>query len=424
MKEKSLQRVLVFVPPRRSFGSKGHMSTGAVVSYVAPGSGATAAETPLALLPKANSIDLVFDPADVFITAIEPPKLSEGKLRLALPNMLEDRLLADPTDCHFAFNIPRGGTGTTTIAAMPRMPVAVIDRGVLTHALDACAEAGYRVRAAYSEIYTVPAPAAGVLSVRVDRGRGVARSATHDGFAFDLEGDDVPAALALAIRQLGVRRIQVYGRETAKLSAMASTLNVQVDVAPSEVDLGSIDGAVNLLQGSFAQAGMLGSLMPLAGRAAGLRGASLKVPLIWSAIGATVAIAGMNAYWLKLESESKALKQQMENAFRTNFPESTAIVDPVLQTKRQLNDLRARAGLPSANDFSVLNARTALLLTAAPLGSVTAIDYRDGALKVKFKGGIADNPAFQNTLRAAGVQQGLAVRFEADGSARITAAGS
>jgi len=39
---------------------------------------------------------------------------------------------------------------------------------------------------------------------------------------------------------------------------------------------------------------------------------------------------GMNAYWLKLESESKALKQQMENAFRTNFPESTAIVDPVL----------------------------------------------------------------------------------------------
>ena len=37
---------------------------------------------------------------------------------------------------------------------------------------------------------------------------------------------------------------------------------------------------------------------------------------------------------------------------------------------------------------------------------------------------MADNPAFQNTLRAAGVQQGLAVRFEADGSARITPAGS
>ena len=400
------------------------MSTGTVVSFVAPGSGGAATETPLALLPKAGSIDLVFDPADVFVTAIEPPKLSEGKLRLALPNLLEERLLADAADCHFAFNIPRGGSGTTTIAAMPKMPVAVIDRGVLTHALDACAEAGYRVRAAYSEIYTVPAPAAGVLSVRADRGRGVARSATHDGFAFDVSGNDIPAALALAVRQLGVRRIQAYGREAGRVGALADALKVQVDVAQAEADLGSIEGAVNLLQGSFAQGGMLGGLMPLAGRAAGLRSASLKAPLIWTAVGAAVAIAGMNAYWLKLEAESKALKQQMENAFRSSFPETTAIVDPVLQTKRQLNELRARAGQPSANDFSVLNARTALLLSAAPLGSVAAIDYRDGALKVKFKGGMADNPAFQNTLRAAGVQQGLAVRFEADGSARISSAGS
>jgi general secretion pathway protein L len=424
MKEKSLARLLVFVPPRRSFAAKAHMSTGTVVSFVAAGVGGSSGESPLALLPKSASIDLVFDPTDVFVTAIEPPKLSEGKLRLALPNLLEERLLADPADCHFAFMVPRGGTGSTTIAALPKMPVAVIDRAVLTHALDACAEAGYRVRAAYSEIYTVPAPSAGVLSVRIDRGRGIARSATHDGFSFALSDAEVPPALALAVRQLGVRRIQAYGREAASISPLAAALNVQVDVAADAVDLGSTEGAVNLLQGSFAQGGMLSNLMPLAGKAAALRNASLRAPLIWTGIGIAVALAGMNAYWLKLESESRALKQQMENAFRANFPETTAIVDPVLQTKRQMNDLRGRAGLPSANDFSVLNARTALLLTAAPLGSVGAIEYRDAALKVKFKGGLADNPAFQNTLRAAAVQQGLAIRFEADGSARVTAAGS
>jgi hypothetical protein len=127
MKEKSLQRLLVFVPPRRSFGAKGHMSTGTVVSYVAPGSAAAAAETPLALLPKAAAVELVFDPADVFVTAIEPPKLSEGKLRLALPNLLEDRLLADANDCHFGFNIPRGGTGsTTTLLAPTRAPAPMV----------------------------------------------------------------------------------------------------------------------------------------------------------------------------------------------------------------------------------------------------------------------------------------------------------
>lgn len=424
MKERSLHRLLVFVPPRRSFGAKGHLSPGSVVNFVAPGPGGTSGESPIALLPKAVALDLVFDPADIFVTAIEPPKLSEGKLRLALPNMLEDRLLADAADCHFAFNVPRGGSGSTTIAAQPRMPIAVIDRGLLTRALDACAEAGFRVRAAYSEIYTVPPPSAGVLSVRVDRGRGVARSATHDGFSFELSGDEVPAALALAVRQLGIRRIQAYGREAARMNSLGAALNVQVEASAAEADIASIEGAVNLLQGSFAPSGMLGALMPLAGRASALRGKSFKVPLIWTAVGAAVALAGMNAYWLKLESESKAVRQQMENAFRTSFPETTAIVDPVLQTKRQLNDLRARAGIPSANDFSVLNARTAVLLSGAPIGAVGGLEYRDGALKVRFKGGMGDNAAFQNTLRAAAVQQGLSIRFEADGTARVTAAGS
>ncbi len=216
MKERSLQRLLVFVPARRSFGAKGQLSSGSVVTFVAPGPGGTSGETPIALLPKTAALDLVFDPADIFVTAIEPPKLSEGKLRLALPNILEDRLLADAADCHFAFIIPRGGSGSTTIAAQPKMPVAVIDRGLLTKALDACVEAGFRVRAAYSEIYTVPAPSAGVLSVRADRSRGVARSATHDGFSFELGGEEVPAALTLAVRQLGIRRIQAYGREAAQ----------------------------------------------------------------------------------------------------------------------------------------------------------------------------------------------------------------
>jgi len=420
MKEKSVQRLFVFVPPRRTL-PKGQIGTGTVVGFVGPGG--TSGETPIALLPKAAWLDLVFDPADVFVTAIEPPKLSEGKLRLALPNMLEDRLLAEATDCHFAFNVPRGGTGTTTIAAQPRMPVAVIDRGVLTRALDACAEAGYRVRAAYSEIYTLPAPAAGVLAVRAERGRGVARSATHDGFSFEL-GDEAPAALTLAVRQLGIKRIQVWGRDAHRIAALGEPLGVQVDVMQGEPDAASAAAAVNLLQGSFAPSGMLGALMPLAGRAAGLRGAALKAPAIWLGIAALVAIAGMNIYWLKLEAEARALKQQMESAFRTTFPETTAVVDPVLQTKRQLSDLRARAGLPSANDFSVLNARIAQLMSIAPIGSVTGIEYRDGALKVRFKGGMADNPAFQNTLRSAGVQQGLAIRFEADGTARVTPAGS
>jgi len=421
MREKSAQRLIVFVPPRSSMAGRSQLASSTVVDYVATSGDSPRGQTPIALLPKASAVDLVFDASDVFITEIESPRLSEGKLRLALPNMLEERLLADPADCHFAFRTTRGGSGNTAIGEQPSMPVAVIDRGLLTRGLDALAESGYRVRAAYSEIYTVPPPAAGVLSVRVNRGRGMARSGVHDGFAFDV-ADEVPPTLSLAVRQLGIKRIQAYGKEASRLEPLATGLNVQVEVHADEVDLASTEGAVNLLQGAFAQGGMMASLVP-GGLLPAISARSLRVPLAWTAAAVIVAIAGMNVYYLKLDGESKAIRGQMEASFRSNFPQSTAVVDPIEQTKRQLSDLRSRAGIPSANDFSVLNARTALLLSIAPVGSVAGMDYRDNALKVKFKPGTGDNPALQNTLRSAAVQQGLAIRFDGDGSARITAAG-
>jgi general secretion pathway protein L len=419
MKEKSAQRLLVFLPPRSSMAGRSQVASSTVVDYVAAGGDRASGETPIALLPKASSVDVVFDASDVFITTIDPPKLSEGKLRLALPNLLEERLLADPADCHFAFRAPRsGGSG---VEDAPKMAVAVVDRGLLTRALDALTESGYRVRAAYSEVYTVPPPSAGVLSVRVDRARGVARSGVNDGFAFDL-GEEVPPTLALAVRQLGIKRIQAYGRDASRLTRLADGLGLQVDVHADEVDMASTEGAVNLLQGAFAQGGLMGSFA-LGGLSPALTARALRVPLAWAATAVVVTIAGMNIYYLKLDGESQAIRSQMEASFRSNFPQITAVVDPIEQTRRQLSDLRSRAGIPSANDFSVLNARTALLLSIAPVGSVASMEYRDNGLKVKFKPGTGDNAALQNTLRSAAVQQGLAIRFEGDGSARITAAG-
>jgi general secretion pathway protein L len=417
-KEKVAQRLLVFVPPSRVL-AKQTLASSTVVSYVAWGgtAGPQAGEAPVALLPKAAMVDAVFDTADVFVAAIDAPKLSEAKLRQALPNLLEDRLLTDPADCQFAFDLPRQ-SGTTTIAQQPKLAVSVIDRGLLTRALDALGAAGYRLRAGYCEIYTVPAPAAAVLSVRADRGRGIARSGKHDGFAFDLDASEPPAALLLAVRQLGIKRLQAYGREAAIVAGHAAALGVTVDVMNREVDESAVDGAVNLLQGTFAQGGML-SRAGLPKISAG----SLRAPLIWTGVAAAVLIGGMNAYWLKLESESRALRSGMETSFRSAFPEATAVVDPVLQTKRQLGGLRSRAGIPSADDFSVLNTQAAQLFSVAPVGAIAGVEYRDGSLRVKMKPGNTLDAGMQNALRAQAIQQGLTLRFDADGSARLSPAG-
>jgi general secretion pathway protein L len=431
IKERSVRRVLVFVPPARAQAGRAALSPASVVRFAAlPAAGpAETGESPIALLPKAAQVDLVFDPGDVFTGAIEAPKLSDARLRQALPNLLEDRLLSDPGDCQFAFT-PPAASGDTTVAAAPKLPVAVIDRGVLTRARDALhGGGGQRARAAYSELYTVPAPDAGVLAVRADLGHGVARTGRHDGFTFDLGPvepgagpGDPPPALSLAVRQLGIRRLVVYGGDAPRLVALGRALAVEVVDAGRPLDFDATAGAVNLLQGAFAPTGLFAGLLANFGGGV-LRPAALKWPAIWAAAAIAVYVIGMNAFWLKLEGEGRAIRTQMESAFRSAFPEATAVVDPVLQTRRQLGGLRARAGQPSADDFSVLNAQAAQLMAGAPLGSVTGVEYRDGVLSVKFKPGTGQDAALQNALRTQAIQQGLGVRFDADGTARLAPAG-
>ncbi|HEX7156534.1 MAG TPA: type II secretion system protein GspL, partial [Burkholderiaceae bacterium] len=365
MSAPSARRLIAFLPARRNLpatGGKAALGPSTVVSYLAFESAAMrprSGETPITLLPKAAAVELVFDAADVLVAEASAPRMSEPRLRQALPNLLEDRLLADPADCHFAFSVTEAAGAQAAASgseAGQKIAVAVIDRGTLTRALDAFVQAGYRPRAACSELYAVPPPAGGVLTVRADRGRGVARTALHGGVAFDLDGE-APAALLLAIRQLRARRIQAYGRDAPKLVRLAAQLGVAVDDAQQDASPEALQDAVNLLQGPFAPAGRFSFASGIAGAA--LRSGAWKAPTAWAGVCAVAYIAGLNAYWLKLDAESNDLRAGMQSAFRNAFPNQRSVVDPIAQTEREVNALRARAGLPSPDDFSVLNAQAA-----------------------------------------------------------------
>jgi len=416
----TFQRLLAFVPPRRALlegGGRGALSAATVVGFggidasLQPSS---AGDAPLSLLPRASTIDLLFDVSDVFTSVVEAPRMSESRLRQALPSLVEERLLSDAADCHLAYVIDAPATGTA--GAPMRIAVAAIDRVTLTRALDAASEAEVRPRSAYSAVYSIPAPASGTMSVRLDRGRGTARTDEHSGFAFDLD-DEPPAALVLAVQQLGVTRIHAYGRDSAQLLRFAPLLGVEVIDLKRHFDAASTSQAVNLLQGRFAPSGRLG--MPTV--AALLRSGRLKPVLAWAAVWMVIFLIGLNAYRWKLESEAGVLRASMQTAFRSAFP-GEAFVQPVPQVRRHLRELRARAGQASPDDFSVLNAQAAQLLSSAPVGSLAGVEYRDAALTLKFKPGAASDAGFQNTLRAQAVQQGLELHFDADNSARLVPA--
>lgn len=404
-KEASAARLLVFAAPHRTLAA-GKLADSTVVSFIAfdKAGAPRQGSSPIALLPRTGRLELVFDCGDIHQSMIPAPKLADSKLRQALPNLLEDRLLADAADCHFAY-LPAG----------TELAVAVVDRALLTRWLDVFAAMGERVRAAFSALYMVPAPADATLHIWVDRGRGTARTGAHEGFAFEFDAATTPAALQLAVQTRAVSRIVAHGPEAGALVRAADALGVPVVPAQSPVHAAASADAVNLLQGAFSSRAFLGDtgMSRLSWR-------SVRAPAAWLGIAAAVFVAGLNIYWLKLKDEQGDLNQRMKTAFQSAFP-GAEMVDPIRQTQSQLLNLRARAGQSSATDFTALNAQVAQLFASAPVGIVSGVEYRDLALRVKFKS--PPDPQLQNRLRAQAVQQGLQLSFDAEGAARITAAG-
>lgn len=52
-----------------------------------------------------------------------------------------------------------------------------------------------------------------------------------------------------------------------------------------------------------------------------------------------------------LEGQKQKLNAAMESRFRAVFPDAVAVVDPSLQMRRKLAELRHGAGLPDDGDF-------------------------------------------------------------------------
>lgn len=401
-------RLLVLLPPAHRSGRTAPDGSLRVRTLAIAGTRVDAGESNLSELPRSVRLELVFDAADVHLATIEAPRLSDAKLRLALPSLLEDRLLGDPADSHLAYAPRREADG--------RLRVAAVDRGWLTRVLDACAEANLMPRSAWSALHLLPVPTEDTLGLRVSGGHGLLRTGTTEGLSFDIAGD--VALLGLALTQAKARRVRVYGDSLAA-AALPWPAAVEVQDARAELDLAHGGEPIDFLQGAFARGGWLARAS--GGRLPHLSLRALRTPLGWAGVAALAAIAGLNLHWLKLGAEAKALRAEQGAAFRSAFPRETALVDPLAQTRRQLAELRARAGQPSPDDFSVLNARAAQLLVAAPVGSLTGLQYRDGSLKLAFRPNALD-PGLQNTLRANAVQQGLDLRFEPDGTARLRVA--
>lgn len=361
-----------------------------------------------ALLPKADRTVLVLAEADLSWHEIDIPKAPPARLRAALAGVLEDALLEDDSQLHFAL-----GAGA---AAGRRGWVAVTDERRLRRALDALEQGGRTVDRvvpaaepgawrghfhAWSQAdadgatvsedehpwLTLAGPQ-GVLSLRLAGGLARARlAAVAAGDAAALAAVRWTAAPAAAVAAEHLLNAPVVLRSDAAraLEASQSGCNLrQFDLAARH-------------RGSRALVGGLRQFMSASWR-------PVRVALV--ALLA-VQLLGLNAYaWTQRQALS-AKREAMDQLLRTAHPGVKVVLPAPLQMQRETDRLRAVAGRPGPGDFeSLLGAAAAAWPDGA--GPSAALRFEGGKLTLTAAWPEPQAQQFRERLRALGYGAELA----------------
>jgi general secretion pathway protein L len=333
---------------------------------------------------------------------VELPKgtgAGSPRLRAVLEGLLEDQLLDETDQLHFAVQPQaRGGQSAW---------VAVCDRAWLRGCLQLLESAGRAALRVVPEF--APAGAPQLTAMGETDAPLLVASGEEGVLALPL----APASLALLPAE-GIARVA----EPA-VAAQAEQLLQQpftLQQAPQRW-LQAAHSPWDLAQGEFASSGRARALKRLATRWSDLWRAPQWRPARWGA-AALVALnlIGLNAWAWKERSALQSQRESLARTLTTTFPSVKVVVDPVTQMEREVALLRQRAGVASGRD---LESMLAALAQAVPPGvTVGAMEFNGNELRLR--GLPVDPAALGANLRGLGygvTQQGDALIVTTSGSA-------
>ena len=323
-----------------------------------------------------------------------------ARLRAVLDGLLEEQLLDDPAQLHFALQ-PGAQSGSPAW-------VAVCDRAWLRQALQALEAAGRPADRVVPEF--APGPTAS------GREECEVLGQPEDAYAV-LTGHG--AQQAVAVLPLGAAATWAATAPAAEdappvraepaVAALAERLlgrPVQLHTA-SQRALDAARGDWDLAQFDLASTGRTRALRKLGSLASALLYAPQWRAARWAAALLVVAhLVGLNA-WAWQERKALAAKQAaVRSALTTTFPKVLVVVDAPVQMERELAQLRQTAGAVSARDMEPLLAAAGAALP--PGRQPTGIEYTPGELRLR---GVAlqpdEEPALSARLQAAGYRARL-----------------
>lgn len=410
----------LWLPPR-SVGERAFANEPLIMGYVRSRgddeASARFARYSLDSLPSMKSATLIFDARDVTVLHATVPPLAGAKLRRALPNVIEDQILQDVASCAVVAGPTIDDAAATVLAeGGTRRLVAVIDRGWLEFVVGAFERRGVRIAGAW--------PAQLALSQRepwaiacVNNGLAM-RAAPMDGFG-RAAGEESAQRLEAVLGVLETAQLKYPKPERVLafiddpkwrgvLAKAAETFGVEFRIhglpIPRNCPVELLDGRQAAGQRWFAN----------------FDWRAWRWPAILAAGALAAWLIGLNLHWGQLVGERNELRARMENRFKQTFPNAQVVVNPLLQTQRQVASLRARAGQSGPEDFLPLVSRLASALGPRAMDSMAAIEFREGQLKVRFQPSFVESRSVRDALLEACQRNGLKLRFENETGANAT----
>ena len=295
------------------------------------------------------------------------------RLRAVLDGLLEERLLDDTAQLHFALQ-PGARAGSLVW-------VAICDRAWLRESLQALELAGRPVARVVPEF--APGPTASGQPELFVQGTPDDPQLVITGYGADHGVAVLPlSGAALALGQSGTT-----DADPDSPSALQA--------AASGWDLAQFDLANSGRTRALRKAGTLGGAL--------LRAPQWRAARWGAALLVLAHLAGLNA-WAWQERQTLAAKQAgVRNALTQTFPQVQVVVDAPVQMERELALLRQAAGSMSASDLEPLMAASAQALPAP--WQASTIDYAAGELRLRGPALSAEEETqARQTLAASGYQ--------------------
>lgn len=343
-----------------------------VVDWVRSTNGQQAAEhgrCAASLLPADDDVVLVLPPRAVSWHRVGLPKVSGNRLRAALDGLLEDRLLSDPAELHFALE-PGGRPGQTLwVAACQKpwlrawlqllesagrpanrivpaiQPVREGEPGASVHWAFAQGGRAWLTSASAQGVATLPLPADGLLAV--------------EDTAADALWLAEPSVTAQAERALD-RRLTLMPWPQWLLRCAQDPWNL------AQFDL-SLSGRAR--RGQRLRQGLRQFISTPDWR-----------PARWGLVALLLSVVvGLNALaWMERNS-LQGKQRAVVSTLQKTFPDVRVVLDAPVQMRRELTRLQQASGTLSTDD---LEAMLATLAQVAPDASPRSIDFSPGTARL------------------------------------------